>query len=169
MSKKRPLHQIRVLAVASSGGHWVQLRRLMPAWDGCQVTYVSTSESRRKEVVSESKIPDGKGPSFYLVVDATRWEKIKLLKQLWQILKIVIWVRPHVVISTGAAPGYFALKIGKFFGSKTIWVDSIANAKNLSLAGEKAGGCADLWLTQWEHLAVTSNGKKNLRYEGTVL
>jgi hypothetical protein len=57
------------------------------------------------------------------------------------------------VISTGAAPGYFAVRIGKLFGARTIWVDSVANAEELSLSGKEAGRHVDLWLTQWPHLA----------------
>jgi hypothetical protein len=59
-----------------------------------------------------------------------------------------------VVISTGAAPGYFALRFGKRLGARTIWLDSIANVDELSLSGQRAGKYAGLWLTQWQHLAT---------------
>jgi hypothetical protein len=75
--------------------------------------------------------------------------------------------RPDVVISTGAASGYFALRIGKLFGAKTIWLDSIANAEELSLSGAKVQKHADLWLTQWEHLANPQEGGPE--YKGAVL
>ena len=42
---------------------------------------------------------------------------------------------------------------------------SIANAEELSLSGAKAGSCADLWLTQWPHLAREGGP----RYLGNVL
>ena len=60
---------------------------------------------------------------------------------------------PDVIVSTGAAPGYFAIRFGRLLGIKTIWIDSIANAEELSMSGQKAGKHADLWLTQWKHLA----------------
>ena len=161
-------HTIRVLAIASAGGHWVQLRRLRPAWDGCRVSYVTTSAGRRDEIISESEMT-GEEPAFYVITDATRWEKCKLLKQLLQIIKILLKERPHVVISTGAAPGFFALRIGKFLGARTIWVDSIANADELSLSGKKVGNCADLWLTQWKHLARPRTKERQPRYEGSVI
>ena len=44
-------------------------------------------------------------------------------------------LRPDVVITTGAAPGYFAVRIGKLLGARVVWVDSIANAEELSLSG----------------------------------
>ena len=58
-----------------------------------------------------------------------------------------------MIITTGAAPGYFALRFGKLFGTRTIWIDSMANAEELSKSGQEVGKHADLWLTQWEHLA----------------
>lgn len=159
----------RILAIASSGGHWVQLRRLRPAWEGCQVTYVSTSASRSKEILQEITDNCETPPSFFVVVEASRWEKFKLVRQLLQIIKILLQVRPNVIISTGAAPGFFALRFGKLLGARTIWVDSIANAEELSLSGQKVGACADLWLTQWEHLAVKNGTNKTPRYEGKVI
>jgi len=66
---------------------------------------------------------------------------------------ILLWERPDIVLSTGASCGFFAVFFGKISGAKTIWLDSIANAKTLSLSGKWAGRYADLWLTQWPHLA----------------
>jgi UDP-N-acetylglucosamine:LPS N-acetylglucosamine transferase len=154
----------KVLAIASSGGHWVELRRLRPAWSGCNVVYVTTSDVRHEETLQ-----DEPAPAFYSVVEASRWEKVKLVKQLLQIAAILLKERPQVIISTGAAPGYFALRIGKLLGAKTVWVDSIANAEELSLSGRKVCSYADLWLTQWEHLAQESIYKKELAYRGAVL
>ena len=37
----------RILAVASSGGHWVQLTRLRPAFEGHDVAYVTTNPGHR--------------------------------------------------------------------------------------------------------------------------
>jgi len=159
----------RILAIASAGGHWVQLMRLRPAWEGCQTSYASTSASRKQEVMQDAKNKDISRPVFYVVIEASRWEKFKLVRQFLQIIKILLKVRPNVIISTGAAPGFFALRIGKFFGARTIWVDSIANSGEISLSGKKVGKSANLWLTQWEHLAVTNGDRKTLRYEGKVI
>lgn len=161
---------IRVLAIASAGGHWVQLMRLRPAWDGVNVIYVSTAENRCREITQEARIKGQQPPSCYTVIDATRWDKFKLLKQFLQITFILIKERPTVVISTGAAPGFFALRIGKWMGIRTVWLDSMANADKLSLSGEKASCCADLWLTQWKDLAGDGTStEKQPQYKGAVV
>ena len=71
------------------------------------------------------------------------------VRVLWLFLRL----RPAVVISTGAAPGYFAIRFGKLLGARTIWVDSIANVEQISMTGELVRKYSDLWLTQWPHLA----------------
>ena len=146
----------RILAVASGGGHWVQLLRILPAFEGCDVTLVTINETYRSEA---------QGHKFYVVNDATRWNKLALLSQCLRIAWILAKVRPHVVVSTGAAPGYFALRLGKIMGARTIWIDSIANVEQLSLSGARVGKYADLWLTQWPHLATPAGP----RYQGAVL
>jgi Oligosaccharide biosynthesis protein Alg14 like len=83
------------------------------------------------------------------------------LRLAWILLK----ERPDVLISTGAAPGYVALRIAHTLRAQTIWLDSIANVAELSLSGAKVGRYADLWLTQWPHLA----GPQGPHYTGSVL
>jgi hypothetical protein len=74
-------------------------------------------------------------------------------------------VRPHVVVSTGAAPGYFALRLGRWFGARTVWIDSIANVEQLSMTGTLVRRFADRWLTQWPHLAQSGGPE----FAGAVL
>ena len=134
----------KVLAISSGGGHWVQLLRLRPAFEGSDVVYATVREGYRKDV--------GDAP-FRLISDGNRWNKFKLLKSAVGIFLLLLRERPDVVISTGAAPGYFGVRIGKWLGARVIWVDSVANAEELSMSGAKAGRFVDLWLTQWQHLA----------------
>ena len=45
-SARRP----KLLAISSGGGHWVQLLRLRPAFDGCEVVYATVREGYREDV-----------------------------------------------------------------------------------------------------------------------
>lgn len=153
---KQSERQVRVLAVSSGGGHWIELMRLTPAFEGCRVTYVTVEPSYRSQVV---------GNRFRVVLDATRWNKFKLGIMMLQIVWVLLRERPEVIISTGAAPGYFAVRLGKLLGARTIWVDSIANIEELSSSGQRIGKHADLWLTQWEHLSKPGGPE----YRGGVL
>lgn len=146
----------KILAVSSGGGHWVELIRIAPAFEGHDVAYATVDETYRS----------GAGAArFYTIMDVTRWNKLRWVQTFAKLLWILLCERPDVVVSTGALPGYFALRLAKWFGARTIWLDSIANVEELSMSGQKIGKHADLWLTQWPHLARPDGPM----YRGTVL
>lgn len=145
-----------VLMVASFGGHWFQLRRLEPAFSDYKSIYVTTEKSCQSQL-------DGCG--FYVVTDAALDSKLKLIRMVLEVFFVVMKTRPTVVVSTGAAPGFFSLVFGRMLGARTIWVDSIANVQHLSVSGQKVRRFASLWLTQWEHLAK----KNGPYYRGKIL
>lgn len=147
----------KVLAVASGGGHWVQLRRLLPAFEGTKQVYATVHADYVADVPNEA--------GFHVVRDATRWDRWGLLVLAWQIAWLLLRERPDVVVSTGAAPGFLALRFGKWLGARTVWIDSIANVETMSLSGQRIGPHADLWLTQWPHLAKDDGP----HYVGAVL
>lgn len=133
----------RVLAVASFGGHWVQLLRMSAAWRDCNCRYLTTSSAVEKT-----------GRDVRVVADASRTSLLRLGVQFVQVLGLILIYRPDIVISTGASVGYFALLSAKLVGAKTIWIDSIANSEQLSLSAVKASKHADLLVTQWPHLVA---------------
>lgn len=145
--------QPKVMAVASAGGHLVQLLRLMPAWDGFKAIVVTTDASYEQEVI-EAAVSLGQAlPEFAAITEANRWQKLRLLRSTVDLILLLLRFRPSVVLTTGAAPGYIALRLGALAGLRTVWVDSMANSDELSLSGKLAGKHADLWLTQWRHLS----------------
>ncbi|WP_183558404.1 oligosaccharide biosynthesis protein Alg14 [Mucilaginibacter sp. SP1R1] len=135
---------MRILAIASIGGHWIQLLRLMPLFKDHEVTFISTKPNLKDMV---------KGHRFITIPDANRGKKINLCKCILSVTWHIVAVKPRVIISTGAAPGLIGILIGKLTGAKTIWIDSIANAEKLSMSGNIAVKIADRVYTQWEHLA----------------
>lgn len=153
MSKGRPT---KILAIASGGGHWIQLLRLRPAFMGADITYAS---------VNAALAADVEGHRFYRFRDANRQHKLALLLQVVKIAWILLRVRPDVIVSTGASCGYVAIRIGRILGARSLFIDSIANAERLSLSGHMACRHANLMLTQWPHLASPDGPK----YEGSVL
>jgi hypothetical protein len=153
MSDRRPR---TILAVASRGGHWVQLLRMRPAFEGCRVVYATSGREQQCDVPGER---------LYAVGDASTWNKLGLVILALRVALVVLWVRPDVVISTGAAPGYAAVRVARLLRKRTIWIDSIANADQMSLSGRRLQGHADVWLTQWPHIAVPGGPT----YAGRVL
>jgi len=135
----------RLLAVASGGGHWMQLRRIVPAFEGFETVYASVDQDPPAALA---------GQRYYRVRDASRRRPLAFAPLVPQLARILLKERPEVVVTTGAAPGLVALALARrLVGSRTVWIDSIANVERLSTSGEQARRVADVWLTQWEHLA----------------
>ena len=135
----------RVLVVSSGGGHWVEALRLRPAFEGCEVAWASVEAFLAADVTPER---------FHRVLDVTRWNKVRWLVTVGQLIRVLHRERPNVIVSTGALPGFLCVLLGRVLGIRTVWLDSFANVEQLSMSGQLAGRVVDLWLTQWPHLAV---------------
>lgn len=140
----RPL---RVLAVASGGGHWVQMLRLRPAFEGADVHYATVDKSAAA-IVAPAPV--------HLYPDANLRTPLRMIRAALQLAVIVLRVRPDVVISTGAAGGYLAIRVARAIGARTMFIDSIANAKTLSVSARLSRGVATRVLTQWPSVAAAS-------------
>ncbi|MBY6090995.1 UDP-N-acetylglucosamine--LPS N-acetylglucosamine transferase [Maritimibacter alkaliphilus] len=135
----------RVLAICSSGGHWMQLMRLQRSFEGLDVAYACTRADYEKDVP---------GHRFYVVGEVNSKSLQRMPRTLYTVMRALLKERPDTIITTGALPGLTALVLGKvFFRSKTIWIDSIANSEQISVSGRHASRIADVFLTQWPHLS----------------
>jgi UDP-N-acetylglucosamine:LPS N-acetylglucosamine transferase len=146
----------RILAISSGGGHWIQLLRLRPAFAGARVAFATVDRDAEDDV---------EGNGFYVFPDANRDRKFALLMQILKIALIVIRVRPDVVITTGASCGYVAIRFARLLGSRTLFMDSIANADKMSLSAQLAERHVTMLLTQWPHLADPEGPE----YHGSVI
>jgi UDP-N-acetylglucosamine:LPS N-acetylglucosamine transferase len=129
---------------------------LRPALRGYKIFYLTTLEGLSEQ--SEAQ-------PAYVVPDCNRNKKVAILRSAIAIFCVILRVRPDVVLTTGALPGLIALALGKISGARTVWVDSVANAEKMSLAGFQARKYADLWLTQWPEVANSTGAE----YAGSVL
>ena len=127
----------RVLAISSGGGHWVELMRLRPAFEDAIVSYATVRTCDRGDV--------GDDP-FCTFSDVTRRNRFSGPVVLIQIIIILLRVRPHAIVTTGAMPGFLAIRLGRLLGVRSVWIDSIANVEELSMSGQMAGVHVDLWL-----------------------
>ena len=132
-----------IFAVASFGGHWVQLNKLDKVLQRHNTYYFSTE----KNIISNK--------TFY-INDFSRDDFWKAIPCFFKALYFILKLKPHVVISTGALPGLIFIVVAKLCRKKTVWLDSMANSDELSFSGKFAGKFADVWLTQWEDLASST-------------
>ena len=145
----------KVMAVASIGGHWIQLLRIARPMEGhYEMVYVSTHPKCAIMV---------EGQKYCLTTDFSRSDAWKLVSAFLKAIKTIRKEKPDAIITTGAAPGLVYLLAGKLFGRKTIWIDSIANVNRLSLSGRIAALFVSRVYTQWQHLATAK-----IHYSGDI-
>ncbi len=145
----------KIFAVASIGGHWIQLLRIAKGLEkDFDVVYLSTNDRCAKMV---------EGHKFYKIIDFSRWDAYKLIPEFFRMIGLLLKERPKAVITTGAAPGLTCLLAARILGIKTIWIDSVANAAELSGSGHIASKFASRIYTQWEDLATDK-----IHYAGNI-
>jgi UDP-N-acetylglucosamine:LPS N-acetylglucosamine transferase len=145
-----------VLAVASGGGHWVQMLRLAPAFRGADVHFATTDHSAAAQVAPAP---------LHVYPDANKDTPLRLALCALRLAWLVARIRPDVVISTGAAGGFLAIRLARLIGARTMFIDSIANARELSISARLALGVADRVLSQWPRVADLTGAE----YRGAVI
>ncbi|MEM6902747.1 MAG: UDP-N-acetylglucosamine--LPS N-acetylglucosamine transferase, partial [Pseudomonadota bacterium] len=134
-----------ILAIASGGGHWHQLLRLVPALPLERTVFASP--------LGPEEVP-AQVPKYHQISDGNRDTKVKLGLVLMQLLWLLVRYRPAVIITTGAAPGCLALLLGRWFGAKGLFIDSVANARELSLSARLARDRGLTVYSQWPDVAA---------------
>ena len=133
--------------------------RVKAAWDNNNCVYVSSIEALREKLEQYGQV--------HIVGECNREYPWQTFKVMFNCLKVVLIERPKVVISTGAAPGILCCMWAKLlFGSKIVWLDSIANTEKLSMSGRMVRPFANLILSQWPDVAAKY---KKVEYVGSVI
>jgi UDP-N-acetylglucosamine:LPS N-acetylglucosamine transferase len=151
-----PVAPVRILAIASGGGHWHELLRLRPAFEGCDLHFIGIDPNWKPSVAPAP---------FHVVPDAHFDEPLRMIRTFFYLLRLFRRIHPQAVVSTGAAPGGLAMLLGRIFGARTLWVDSAANCTILSRSGRLAMRIAHTTLTQYSHLAAPEGPF----YRGSIL
>lgn len=147
---------VKVLAVASGGGHWEQLMMLRDSFCQHDVHFATTERVLEHEMGTVSA---------HILPDCNLHQPLRTIASTFCAALLIVRLRPQIVISTGAAPGLLCIFWGRLMGARTLWIDSIANAERLSLSGRLAMRIAHRCLTQWQHLAQG----QGVRYAGALL
>ena len=135
----------KILAIASGGGHWHQLMQLRPSLPHGRTVYASPLPKVATSLADEP---------YRQITDGNQNTKLRLLICLIQLAGLIIRHRPCMVISTGAAPGYLAMRLARLFGAQCLFIDSIANAGELSLSAKLANNSGYTVYSQWPDVAA---------------
>lgn len=149
---------LKICLAASAGGHLSQLLKVSRCTRGHDVSIITTSEAVRANLAKIGRV--------HIVGECNRQHLLRVLCVLFRCVGIVLQERPHVIISTGAAPACICCFLAKLLGAKVVWVDSITNVDRISLSGRMVRPIADLFLVQWPELAEKYRG---VEYVGAII
>jgi UDP-N-acetylglucosamine transferase subunit ALG13 len=141
--------RLKVILAASGGGHVRQLLDLEPAWSKHDVCFVT-------EDTGLSRSLKDRWPTLF--VDHVALGQGRLgapLRMLWsgarnffQSARIVLDLRPDVVVSTGAGSVFFTVLWARLFGAKAVVIESFARFENMSAFARLAGPLAHVKVLQ---------------------
>jgi len=150
---------MKICLVFSPGGHFTEIQRLLDAFDGHDISFVTIKAKST-----------GHLPNVCYIRDTAGSTKIHMLLNMVivaiQSLNIILKERPKIIVSTGADVTIPICYIGKFFNIKIFFIESLCRVNDLSPSGKIVYLIADLFLVQWQKLTKKYS---KARYWGTVL
>jgi beta-1,4-N-acetylglucosaminyltransferase len=140
----RPHRPPRLLLVASSGGHLLELLELVDH-SGATDRHWVTFDKPDARVLLE-------GESVTYAFSPTNRHLGNLLRNLLLAVRMVFRMRPDAVITTGAGVGVPFVYAARAFGVKAIFIESLARIDGLSLSGRLVYPVASEFFVQWPEL-----------------
>ena len=140
----------KIMFISSTGGHFYEmshLKELTKKYD----YYIVTEKTPDKMYLKE-KHPKKVSFLVYGTKDHIITYPFKLIFNCFKSLAIYIKQRPTVIITTGAHTAGPMCCIGKLFGSKIVFIESMANIKSKTITGKLIYKFADLFIVQWESM-----------------
>jgi UDP-N-acetylglucosamine:LPS N-acetylglucosamine transferase len=154
---------MRILFTSSTGGHLEQLKVLVNElqFEKEVERYVLIEKSP-----FENKFKNAK-EVFYLI-QQDRKDKMFLFKFAKNILtafQVLRKLKPDFLISTGAGATLPVIILSKLFGTKVIYIESLAKINSLTLTGRICNKFTNRFYVQWNEL---SQKTPNTYYKGRL-
>lgn len=140
------MKKVKILLTASSGGHYTELQQLSFLIEKYECVCLTEKTAVVKPMACK----------MYYVPRGSKSEGVKYLFKfayVWlKSLMILIKENPTHIISTGVHSTVPSIMLGKLFGKKVIYIETIANVKTKSVSGKLMYRFTDLFIVQWEDL-----------------
>lgn len=139
----------KVVFISSLGGHLEQLLSLK----GAIKNYKSFIVTERNE--STEKLTREYEEIFFLPYMSRKnifFFIINFVKCFFVSLNVFFKTKPDVVVTTGSACVIPMCLIGKFFGTKIIFIETFSRIGSKTITGKLCYYIADVFIIQWEEL-----------------
>ena len=140
----------KVLFISSTGGHLkelLQLKKLFGKYDSYLITEKTDSTKKLKDEYKEKM-----GYMVFGTKDHMLTYPFKLLANCFISLYYFIKIRPKYIVTTGTHTAGPICYLGKIFGSKVIYIETMANISKKTITGKLIYPIADLFIVQWKSM-----------------
>lgn len=140
----------KVLFISSTGGHLkelLQLKKLFGKYDSYFITEKTDSTKKLKDEYKEKM-----GYMVFGTKDHMLTYPFKLLANCFISVYYFIKIRPKYIVTTGTHTAGPICYLGKIFGSKIIYIETMANINRKTQTGRLIYPIADLFIVQWESM-----------------
>ena len=135
--KRRP----RVCLIASSGGHWEQIKKFQVFMEKYDCTFV-TEKTEFKESLAK-----------YLMMQTDLRDRLMIFKMAVKLISALrIWFKekPDFIITTGTIIAYPFYLLSILFKKKFVFIETFGRADMPTVAGRMMEKHSDLFIVQWE-------------------
>lgn len=140
----------KVLFISSTGGHFNELLQLKPMFEHYDYHIITEKDKTNEDLIEEY------GDKIDFLPYGTRSKLFSyIIKYFYLCLKTVYLyfkLRPKYIITTGTHTAGPMCYLGKFFGSKIIYIETFANSNTKTATGRLIYPIADLFIVQWEEM-----------------
>jgi hypothetical protein len=137
--------RLRICLVASPGGHLYELCELEPFWGRHERFWVTAPGPETAALLAGERVIAPHHP--------TRRHAGNLVRNAIAALRILRRERPDLVLSTGAGVAVPFIWVARLLGVPTIFVETLARARDLSLTGRLVYRIATRVVVRWPELA----------------
>lgn len=155
---QRGRHELTGFLVASSGGHLMQLVLLARALPDVRWTWITFDTPDARYLLL--------GETTIFAHHPTNRNIPNLLRNLWLAIRVTRALRPAVIVTTGAGIAVPFCWIGRLFGARVIYIESLARTTTFSLSARLVHPVANHFFVQWPFLA---GRLKKAEYAGSLL
>ena len=141
--------------MSSTGGHLLQLVALREAWAGLEHVWVTFDAADSRALLAGEQVVHAHSPTNRNVPN--------LLRNIGLALRVVPRVRPTVVLTTGAGVAVPFAWVGRLFGARVVYIESLTRIDRPSLTYRLIRPVVSRTYVQWPELRL-----RDALYRGTV-
>lgn len=140
----------KVLFISSTGGHLNELMQLKPLFEKYNYHIITEKDKANLSLKEEygeriDYLPYGTRSKIFTYI-------FKYFYLCLKTIYLYIKIRPKYIITTGTHTAGPMCYLGKIFGSKIIYIETIANVNRKTATGKLIYPIADLFIVQWKEM-----------------